>query len=129
MIEIKLPVHGFLCQNCFGKNDVKELVFYTGGTGVIVRLCADCMRELTQKIGDVFAEEKLKKHAGKPAQINYLPVCSECGEIITDDVKIIRTNRAGDGDYEISPEVCPKCGAVFNGITELFPTLVQHEAR
>ena len=78
---------------------------------------------------DMDKEEPKKEHAGKPAQINYLPVCSECGEIITDDVKIIRTNRAGDGDYEINPEVCPNCGAVFNEITVLSPTLVQHEAR
>ena len=63
MIEIKLPGHGFLCQNCFGKNDVKELEFHTVGTGIIVRLCADCRKELIQKLDDDFKEDKQAEDA------------------------------------------------------------------
>ena len=78
---------------------------------------------------DMDKEEPKKEHAGNPAQINYLPICSECGEVIPGEVKTIRTIGAGIDDYEINPETCPNCGAVFNGVTVFYPTFVELDER
>ena len=54
MIEIKPPTHGTLCNSCFGRNGgVKEIEIHSDGTGQIIRLCADCMRELAEKLKEV----------------------------------------------------------------------------
>lgn len=46
MIAITEAKHGFMCQNCFDKDDVKEIDFRSNGTGIIVRLCVKCRDEL-----------------------------------------------------------------------------------
>ena len=46
MIKLTESKHGFLCQNCFDKYNVKEIGFNTNGTGIIIRLCAKCRGEL-----------------------------------------------------------------------------------
>ena len=55
MIEITEAMHGFLCQNCFGREDVKEINIHVNGTGAIIRLCVNCRKELAEKLkeGDV----------------------------------------------------------------------------
>ena len=58
MIEINQPKHGFMCQNCFEKDGVKELNFHTGSTGIIIRLCENCRKELFQRLDDDFKEEE-----------------------------------------------------------------------
>lgn len=52
MIELTKAKHGFLCQNCFERDDVKEINFHTNGTGIIVRLCAKCRGELIRVLLD-----------------------------------------------------------------------------
>lgn len=61
-------------------------------------------------------------------QIQYLPICTECGKIITGEVNLIKhraVNSRGNicMDWEIEPEVCPECGAKFVGITVYHPII------
>ena len=53
MIEITEARHGFLCQNCFGREDVKEINIHTDGRGTIIRLCVNCRKELAEKLKEV----------------------------------------------------------------------------
>ena len=52
MIRLTEAKHGFMCQNCFEKDNVKEIDFNTNGTGIIVRLCAKCRGELIRVLLD-----------------------------------------------------------------------------
>lgn len=53
MIEIKEAKHGYLCQVCFSPEETKEINFKAEQTGVIVRLCEKCRKEL---FGHLLAE-------------------------------------------------------------------------
>ena len=55
MIEITEARHSFICQNCFGREDVKEINIHVNETGTIIRLCVNCRKELAEKLkeGDV----------------------------------------------------------------------------
>lgn len=48
MIKIEKSSHGFLCENCMGKDDIKEILVKRDGRGTIIKLCAKCRTELTK---------------------------------------------------------------------------------
>lgn len=52
MIDITQAKHGFLCQNCLGKSNVKEIEIHRDGTGSIIRLCVNCRAELAYKLAN-----------------------------------------------------------------------------
>lgn len=67
------------------------------------------------------------------ASILFVPVCSECGNLITDEVDFIEhnaTNKAGNVlmKYQhIQPTECRKCGAEFEVIAmPKFPVRVKN---
>lgn len=58
--------------------------------------------------------------------IKYIPVCSRCGEPISEDVGIyaIETLYKSESDYkckdyEIHPSSCKKCGAHFEYVVDM----------
>lgn len=69
-----------------------------------------------------------QKNAGLPASIQYVPVCTGCGEKIDERVTVTRTRCLNDKNIRanedtISPEACPNCGAIFTMIEVHWPDL------
>ena len=69
-----------------------------------------------------------QKNAGRPAHIHYLPVCSECKQIIQDEIKAVQdtlwqTDVMREIKTEFEPETCPNCGARFIGLEIHMPTI------
>lgn len=60
----------------------------------------------------------------KSATINFLPVCSECNQVIWRTIDCIRDDMETHGmkqkillpHYTVVPERCPNCGSDFTGI-------------
>ena len=68
------------------------------------------------------------KNAGLPASIQYVPVCTGCGEKIGERVTVIRTRCLNDKiiratEDTINPEACPNCGARFTTLEVCWPDL------
>lgn len=49
----------------------------------------------------------------KDAEINFLPVCSNCHQVINKTISYMPDNAP----YTITPSCCPNCGAFFETIT------------
>lgn len=69
-----------------------------------------------------------QKNAGLPASIQYVPVCTGCGEKIGERVTVIQTHVTGSknmrvAEYEFQPECCPNCGAKITTIELNWPDI------
>jgi len=58
------------------------------------------------------------------ASIMFMPVCTKCWKIIRQKIDarqsvniVCGSPRLIDETYDISPDRCPHCGALFNNIT------------
>ena len=52
MIEMVKPKYGYLCENCFGKDDTKEINIKRDGFTNCFRLCSKCRGELIRVMLD-----------------------------------------------------------------------------
>lgn len=69
-----------------------------------------------------------QKNAGLPASIQYVPVCTGCGEKIGERVTVIQTHYSGNENMrlverEFQPEACLHCGARFHSIEVNWPDI------
>lgn len=123
MIEITESKHGFLCQICHGKEDIKEINFHADGTGIIVRLCKSCrgellgllMSEVVRSIKDIgeyrIDGNKYKAHS-VPIADGFCFVAEMC-DIMHDTLKhggVEQAKRMHWGTYCRSYEMCHASG-------------------
>lgn len=96
--------------------------------------CYDCVEKDKCPLRDPNVPDLIRNHfkcdkkdeppvSSGPAQVYYMPVCSECGEFLQSNVKLTISRSQICQDLSIEPEVCPNCGAKFTGVTVWQPVI------
>lgn len=97
MISITKANHGFLCQNCLGKEEVKEIDIHRDGVGTIVRLCENCREELADKLIEC-DRKKTERERWEQEQKEDEEICKSCTKVDCSGCGICSDRK--DGSYQ-----------------------------
>lgn len=70
-------------------------------------------------------------------KIEYKPICSNCGKIINQQVKVVQDLRqivpgfpcCIADPWRIEPPICPWCGCIFDKVVVNAPTIEEGESK